>query len=103
MKNNVRYSIPLLVVTCVFLSFAGDNAKKPSVPGIAIGIGCMTGGAIFSAYNYVHARSQYKVYRKSAFTDNTKDLHREVRRRDLFCVLGAVAAGIGLVTVVVSF
>lgn len=95
--------IPLLLLTCVLSPLADGNDDKPSTPGIAIGIGCITGGAIFSIYNYTRAKAEYERYRKSAFTDNTKELRREVRRRDLFCVLGAVASGLGLVTVVVSF
>ena len=97
------FLVAVLILGLSAATFAESEKKKPSVPGIAIGIGCMAGGAVFSVYNYTRARAEYDRYRKSAFTDNTKGLRREVRRRDLYCVLGAVAAGLGLVTVVVSF
>ncbi len=105
MKKNATFIILLLlVIFCTRQAAAGDtDTKKPSVPGIAIGLGCMAGGTLFSVYNYARGKAQYEVYRKSAFTDNTSELHREVKRRDLFCILGAVAAGAGLFTVVVSF
>ena len=103
-KNSTFIIMLLLVIFCGRQAAAGDTGnKKPSVPGIAIGIGCMTGGALFSVYHYTRGKAQYEVYRKSAFTDNTRELHREVKRRELFCILGAVAAGAGLFTVVVSF
>ncbi|MBN1760999.1 MAG: hypothetical protein JW863_21910 [Chitinispirillaceae bacterium] len=104
MKKNAGYLlIAVLVLGITASTFAESGKKKPSVPGIAVGIGCMTGGALFSVYHYTRAKSIYEKYEKSAFTDNTKELHREVKRRDLFCILGGVAAWAGLFTMVVSF
>lgn len=105
MKKDTTFIILLLLVMFCSrqIAAADTGTKKPSVPGIAIGLGCMAGGTVFSVYNYTRGKARYEVYQKSAFTDNTRELHREVKRRDLLCILGAVAAGAGLFTVVVSF
>ena len=103
MKNLTGCIIFLLVLSITLPAHSAEREKKTSVAGVAIGVGCIAGGSIFSIYNYSRARAQHEVYRKSAFTENTNGLHSEIRRRDLFTVLGAALAGMGLIGVVVSF
>lgn len=100
--------IPTAIILLLFMTLAvpaetDRTDKKPSVAGISLGVGAMIGGSVFSVYNYTQAKAQHNRYVNSAFTDNTKRLHQEIRRRDILCVVGAAAAGLGLLSVVVSF
>lgn len=102
------FLIPLLVVSMLVVPSVADDCtavkdhKKPLSVSI-IGIGMVAGGTAISVLQYTRAKEVHSVYRKSAFTDNTKKLRAEVRRHDTYSVLGAVLASLGAVTLVVDF
>lgn len=93
----------ILLMLCSTLSFGETGERKISVAGIVIGTGMVAGGAVFSVYNYQRAKVRYKKYEKSAFTENTTRLRSDIRKRNLFCVLGGVLAGMGAIGITVSF
>lgn len=101
------FFIAIILFSCITPSFGKDTVEekkkgKPLIVSI-LGIGLVAGGSVGSYYNYTKARDHYKVYKKSAFTDNTTDLRKNVRKHDAGCVLSALAAGLGAIFIVVPF
>jgi hypothetical protein len=93
-----------LIVSSINPVFAGERKKEEkSKVGLVFCLGMVAAGSIFSYYQYTAAKEDYGLYRKSAFTDNTAVLRQDVRRHDLLCIIGGVAAGVGAIGVVVSF
>lgn len=101
------FLIAIMLFSCIMPSFGKDNdeekKKEKSLFVSILGIGMVAGGSIGSYYNYTKAREHYEVYKKSAFTDNTTDLRKDVRRNDAGTVLCALTAGLGAIVIVVKF
>jgi hypothetical protein len=106
-KTLQLFLIVIMLFSCVLPTFGKDNVsekkKEKSLLVSILGIGLVAGGSVGSYYNYTKARDHYKVYKRSAFTENTTELHKDVRQHDAGCILSALAAGLGAVIIVVPF
>jgi len=107
-KNRYRFRLAVvMIVVLSAVSFAKECDKekqcKKFLPRTVIGIGMVAGGTALSVLQYTYAKEEYSTYRKSAFTDNTEKLHKDVRWHDTYCVLGVVLASLGAITIVVDF
>lgn len=104
-QNFIRIAV---IATFVFYSvspsFAEEQKKEEkSHFGLVLGLGMIAAGTIFSVVQYNASKERYEIYRKSAFTDNTTGLRKDVERHDLLCIIGGAVAGVGAIGVVVSF
>jgi len=87
----------------LFTSYTEDSGKHASLFGITIGLGMTVGGTIYATWQYKKEQDAYSRYSKSAFTDNTTELHDDVQSHTNQRLLGTLIAGLGAVCIVVSF
>ena len=82
------------------------SPPAPSGPRISLAIAgglLLAGGGAFAYYHHREADRDMRVYRGSAFTDNTTDFKERVREHDRYTWAGAAAAALGGLLIVVSF
>lgn len=96
--------IGMIIIVSVEPAF-GENGKRRSISpvGILVGCGVAAGGFAYANYHFNKAEEKYERYQKSAFTANTTDLQKNVRRHENHYLMGGVLAMLGAITIVVSF
>lgn len=85
---------------------AQTSAKQGSHAHLYVagaGLLLLAGGGAFAYYQNREADRDMAVYRKSAFTDNTRSLRESVERHERLTWAGLAGAALGGILVVVSF
>jgi hypothetical protein len=83
----------------------GNNKESPSVNkhGIFTGAVLIACGAALGYTGHKLGKEYYARYKKSAFTENTDILRKEVVGCNMLRIGGAVVAGTGVLVIVFSF
>ena len=110
MPRRKALPVVLLLLAAVLASpAAAAEARKPAQKGgvnvalAAVGLALLGGGGAFAYIQNREADRDMRVYRRSAFSDNTADYRERVEERQALSWAGLAVAALGGVLLVVSF
>lgn len=106
-----RKVLPVLLLLSAVLASpaAAAEARKPAQKGgvnvalAAVGLALLGGGSAFAYVQNREADRDMRVYRRSAFSDNTADYRERVEEHQTLTWAGLAGAALGGVLLVVSF
>ncbi len=95
--------VPLIIIIAISQAPAASQKQGSSFFGLVFGISLVALGSGYAFYHYNESEKKYDTYEKSAFSDNTTRLRKNVVRHDQHSLLGGALASIGALGIIISF
>jgi hypothetical protein len=95
--------LTLLIAGAFYGGYCEERPNKKKLFPVVVGVALTVSGAAYAVYHNRIAQSKYDAYQKSAFTDNTNELRRDVAEHELHTMVGGAVAGVGFLTLTIAF